>query len=48
MLAAMSREDLRLVEALHALEADERRLVRDLVQLFFRTQERMQESTSPA
>jgi hypothetical protein len=48
MLAAMSREDLRLVEALHALEADERRLVRDLVQLFFRTQERMLESASPA
>jgi len=41
MLAAMSREDLKLVEALHALEADERRLVRELVQLFFRTQERL-------
>lgn len=41
MLATMSREDLKLVEALHALEADERRLVRELVQLFFRTQERL-------
>jgi hypothetical protein len=41
MLAAMSREDLKLVEALHALEADERHLVRELVQLFFRTQERL-------
>jgi transcriptional regulator with XRE-family HTH domain len=40
ILAAMSREDLKLVEALHALEADERRLVRELVELFFRTQER--------
>ena len=40
MLSTMSREDLKLVEALHALDANERRLVRDLVQLFFRTQER--------
>jgi transcriptional regulator with XRE-family HTH domain len=40
ILAAMSREDLKLVEALHTLEADERRLVRELVELFFRTQER--------
>ncbi len=47
MLAAMSREDLKLVEALHALEADERRLVREMVQLFFRTQERaLQEAAS--
>lgn len=47
MLAAMSREDLKLVEALHALEADERRLVRELIQLFFRTQERaLQEAAS--
>lgn len=48
MLSAMSREDLKLVEALHALEADERRLVRDLVQLFFRTQERVLGNASPA
>ena len=41
LLATMSREDLKLVEALHALEADERRLVRELVQLFFNTQERL-------
>lgn len=41
MLAAMSREDVKLVEALQALEANERRLVRELVQLFFRTQERL-------
>lgn len=41
MLATMSREDLKLIEALHALEAEERRLVRELVQLFFKTQERM-------
>lgn len=40
ILAAMSREDLKLLEALHALEADERHLVRDLIDLFFRTQER--------
>lgn len=44
MLAAMSREDLKLVEALHALEADERRLVRELVQLFFKTQERLSQN----
>ncbi len=40
IVAAMSREDLKLLEALHALEADERRLVRELVELFFQTQER--------
>ena len=48
LLAAMSREDLRLVEALHALEADERRLVRELVQLFLRTQERLTQGASAA
>jgi transcriptional regulator with XRE-family HTH domain len=48
MLAAMSREDLKLVEALHALEAEERRLVRELVQLFFRTQERLAHSDAEA
>jgi hypothetical protein len=48
MLAAMSREDLKLVEALHALEADERRLVRELVALFFRTQERLLRNTASA
>lgn len=48
MLAAMSREDLKLVEALHALEADERRLVRELVQLFFKTQERLSRNAEPA
>lgn len=48
MLAAMSREDLKLVEALHALEADERRLVRDLVKLFFQTQERMLQTAAAA
>ena len=41
MLAAMSSEDLKLVEALQELKADERRLVRELVQLFVRTQERL-------
>ena len=40
ILAAMSREDLKLLEALHVLGADERRLVRDLVKLFFRIKER--------
>ena len=48
MLAAMTREDLKLVEALHALDANERRLVRDLVQLFFKTQERVLQVASPA
>jgi hypothetical protein len=48
MLAAMSREDLKLVEALHALEADERRLVRELVALFFQTQERLLRHTASA
>jgi hypothetical protein len=37
----MNPEELKLVEALHALEQDERRLVRELVQLFFRKQERL-------
>jgi hypothetical protein len=41
LLAAMNPEELKLVEALHALEQDERRLVRELVQLFFRKQERL-------
>jgi hypothetical protein len=41
LLAAMSPEELKLVEALHALEEDERRLVRELVQLFLRKQERL-------
>lgn len=45
-LAAMSREDLRLVEELHALEANERRLVREMVRLFFRDQERLLEDTA--
>jgi transcriptional regulator with XRE-family HTH domain len=48
MLSAMSREDLKLVEALHALQPDERRLVRELIQLFFRTQERSLQDTAPA
>lgn len=48
MLSAMSREDLKLVEALHALDAHERRLVRDLVQLFFRTQERVPQIAAAA
>lgn len=48
MLAAMSHEDLNLVEALHALEAEERRLVRELVQLFVRTQERMSHMAAAA
>ena len=48
MLAEMNREELKLVEALHALEADERRLVRELVQLFLRTQERMLEVAADA
>ena len=48
MLAAMSREDLKLVEALHALEADERRLVRELVALFFQSQERLLRHTASA
>ena len=41
LLAAMNPEELKLLEALHALEEDERRLVRELVQLFFRKQERL-------
>jgi hypothetical protein len=40
MLAAMSHEDLKLVEALHRLKGNDRRLVRDMVQLFLKTQER--------
>jgi hypothetical protein len=48
MLAAMSSEDLKLVEALHGLKADERRLVRELVQLFVRTQERVMQVESSA
>lgn len=45
LLAAMSREDLKLVEELHALEAEERHLVREIVQIFFRKQDRsLQES----
>lgn len=47
LLAAMSREDLKLVEELHALEAEERHLVREIVQIFFRKQDRsLQESVS--
>lgn len=46
LLAAMSREDLKLVEELHALEADERRLVREMVRLFFRDQERLLQDTA--
>jgi len=48
MLAAMSREDLRLVEALHGLEVGERRLVQELVELFFRTQERLTQDEEAA
>jgi hypothetical protein len=48
MLAAMSREDLKLVEALQALKEDERRLVQQMVQLFFRTQERLAQDTEVA
>ena len=48
MLAAMSREDLRLVEALHDLEVGERRLVQELIELFFRTQERMTQDEEAA
>ena len=40
MLAAMSREDLRLIEAVNALNAHDRHLVRELVQLFLKAQER--------
>ena len=39
MLAAMNHEDLKLVEALRQLKANDRRLVRDMVQLFLKTQE---------
>lgn len=46
MLALMSREDRKLVEALQALKDEERRLVRELVQLFFRTQERLLRAAS--
>jgi transcriptional regulator with XRE-family HTH domain len=48
MLAGMHPEDLKLVEAMHALEAEERRLVRELIQLFFRTQERLLEVAAEA
>jgi hypothetical protein len=48
LLAAMSREDLKLVEELHALEDEERRLVREMVQLFFRNQERLLEEATSA
>lgn len=48
LLAAMSREDLMLVQSLHALEADERRVVRELVRLFFRSQERVLQDTADA
>ena len=39
MLAAMNHEDMKLVEALRQLKANDRRLVRDMVQLFLKTQE---------
>lgn len=40
VLAAMSREDLKLVEAVNGLKVDDRQLVRELVQLLLRAQER--------
>lgn len=46
MLATMSREDLKLVAALRGLEEEERLLVRDLVQLFLKTQERLAEGAT--
>lgn len=46
MLALMSREDLKLVQALQVLKAEERRLVHELVRLFFRTQERLLHAAS--
>lgn len=41
LLADMTREDLRLVEDLHALEVHERHLVHELVKLLFSNQERV-------
>ena len=48
MLATMSSDDLKLVEALHKLKADDRRLVRELVQLFVSTQERAMQAANGA
>ena len=44
----MSSDDLKLVEALHKLKADDRRLVRELVQLFVSTQERAMQAANGA
>lgn len=39
LLACMTREQIALVEEMHALEQDERHIVRELITLFFRKQE---------
>lgn len=44
MLARMSQEEVTLVEEMHALENDERHLVREMIHLFFRKQQQTRDT----